>query len=211
MEEKINSATIALALSTYYPKWYKGTLRSVKHTDKVRGDLSLEFLKKAVKRGYKVVVVDAKSNNSFRSQLSSLHGINLLKKKVSMQRSPSRRLAFKKASSLPGVEVIVYSDPEKVSFVEDAIDKVARPIIEDKADIVVPKRKISLFQKTYPLYQYNSETEANKLYSSLLRTNGILPEDSEDLDLFFGPKAFRNDQKILSLFLRKFSLPISKK
>ena len=50
-----NPTDVGLAIITYYPKWYRGKLRSIKHTDKVRGDLALEFFTKATKLGYKVV------------------------------------------------------------------------------------------------------------------------------------------------------------
>lgn len=211
MEIVIDPNSVVLTLSTFYPRWYRGNLRSIKHTDKVRGDLALNLIRRGVKTGYKIVIVDAKSNKSFRKQLDSINGIKLIKKKIPMQRSPSRRLAFKTASKLDGVKVIVYTDPEKVSLVENCIPNVVEPILGNKADIVIPKREENLFKDTYPQYQYFSESEGNKLYNELLRTNEILSKNSEDLDLFFGPKAFKNDPKILSLFLRKFSLPFNKK
>jgi len=211
MEIKINPAAIALALSTYYPKWYKGNLLSVKHTDKIRGDLALELLRKAVNFKYQIVVVDVTSSKSFRKELISIESINLVKRNSSIKRSPSRRLAFKIASKLDGVKVIIYTDPEKVSLVEKSILDVAEPILENRADIVIPKRESKLFETTYPDYQYSSEVEANRLYNELLRTNSLLPTNIPDLDLFFGPKAFKNDPGILSLFLRKSDFPINKR
>lgn len=209
--DKINPAEIAIAFSTYYPKWYRGRLKSFKHTDKIRGDLALELLRKAVNFKYQTVVVDVTSSKSFRKELAYIESINLVKRNSSIKRSPSRRLAFKIACKLAGVKVIIYTDPEKVSLVEKYIRDIAEPILENKADIVIPKRESKLFEITYPDYQYSSEVEANRLYNELLRTNGLLPTNIPDLDLFFGPKAFKNDPKILSLFLRKSDFPINKR
>lgn len=207
----INAAEIAIALSTYYPKWYRGRLKSLKHTDKIRGDLALELLRKAVNFKYQTVVVDVTSSKSFRKELVSIESINLVKRNSPIKRSPSRRLAFKIASKLGGVKVIIYTDPEKVSLAEKSILDIAEPILENKADIVIPKREPNLFKETYPDYQYSSEIEANRLYNELLRTNGLLPTNIPDLDLFFGPKAFKNDPKVLNLFLRKSDFPINKR
>lgn len=38
---RFNPTPLAIAATTSYPKWYRGKLRSIKHTDKVRGDLAL--------------------------------------------------------------------------------------------------------------------------------------------------------------------------
>lgn len=208
--DKINPAEIAIAFSTYYPKWYRGRLKSLKHTDKIRGDLALELLRKAVNFKYQIVVVDVTSSKSFRKELVSIESINLVKRNSSIKRSPSRRLAFKIASKLDGVKVIIYTDPEKVSFIE-FISDVVEPILENNAEIVIPKRESKLFETTYPDYQYSSEVEANRLYNELLRTNDLLPTNIPDLDLFFGPKAFKNDPKILNLFIRKSEFPINKR
>ena len=57
---------------------------------------------------------------------------------------------------------------------------------------------------------YQSETEGNKLYNEILRTQGLLG-DREDFDIFFGPRVFTNKPKIVRLFTKKFKLKISKK
>lgn len=210
MSIKINPSEVAIALSTFYPKWYKGKLRSIKHTDKIRGDLALGLLNKAMELKYQIVVVDVTSSKSFRRQLVTIYGINLVKKNTVMKRSPSRRLAFKIASKLDGVQVIFYTDPEKVSLIE-SIPEIAKPILGDKADIVIPKREDDLFKATYPDYQYSSEVEGSKLYNELLKASGLLATNTTDFDLFFGPKAFKNDPKILNLFIRKPNFSINRK
>ena len=65
----IDPKSIAFAIITYFPKWYKGPLRSIKHTEKVRGDLALELLRKVTADGYVVICVDGQSNKSFHKEL----------------------------------------------------------------------------------------------------------------------------------------------
>ena len=50
-KKSLDSAPVAFAIITYYPQWYRGKLRSLKHTDKVRGDLAIEFFQTALKQG----------------------------------------------------------------------------------------------------------------------------------------------------------------
>lgn len=193
---------IAISASTYYPKWYRGRLRSVKHTDKVRGDLTIEFCEKAISRGYKLVIVDSKSSKSFIKELRKMDKIRVFKSR-SLKRSPARRLAIKAASKLSDVKIIVLTEPEKISILEFLSD-LAKPILRDLTDIVVPKREGNLFCSTYPLYMYESEIEANKLYNEALRSHGLLSRKSEDLDMFFGPRVFANEKRVTSLFMKRF-------
>ncbi len=195
-------SSIALVLITYYPRWYNGKLRSVKHTDKIRGDLALESIQKAQKIGYQIVVVDGRSSVSFRRKLSKIDNIQLIKRR-SVKRSPSKRQGFKRASKLEGVKVVVSTEAEKVSLV-DAIPVLVKPILDNEADIVIPKREEGLFRKTYPRFQYESEIEGNILYNEYLRMYGLLSAGTVELDLFFGPRIFHNDSKIMNLFLRQF-------
>ncbi|MBI4226210.1 hypothetical protein HY612_03815 [Candidatus Roizmanbacteria bacterium] len=205
---KSDPNSIAFAVITYYPKWYRGKLRSIKHTDKVRGDLALEFFRRSKKLGCQVVVADGKSVKTFRNELSQIDGIRIIKRK-SLKRSIARRQAIKIAANLPNVKVIVSSEAEKTSLI-DSIDKIAKPVLENRADIVIPKRNSTLFKETYPSYMYESEIEGNKLYSEILRTDNLL-KGSEDFDMFFGPRVFANKKPVVRLFTRKYHLKISKK
>ncbi len=196
----INPGEIAFAIITFYPKWYKGKLKSFSQTDKIRGDLALEFIRKATSLGYQLVVVDGKSSKSFKKQLKNFQ-ITLIKK-LSPKRSPARRQAFKAASDM-GVRVIVSCEPEKVSVL-DSVPQFSKPILENSTDIVVLKREEKLFKKTYPDYMYESEMEGNKLFNEQLKLYNLLKNGNE-LDMFFGPRAFGNNPKLLSLFSKKFS------
>src|SRR3989344_7286012 len=206
---KADPSCVAITLSTCYPKWYRGKLQSIKHTDKIRGDLAFELLHKANQLGYQVVVVDARSSRSFRKELSLLLRVKIVNR-TSIKRSPAKRLAFKLASKLEGVRVIVYTDPEKVSFVSRRIPYVTNPIIEDRADIIVPKRNPELFKSTYPNYQFGSEMEGNRLYNEQLKMNNLQHPHDDELDMFFGPKVFRNEPNIVNLFMKQYRFYMNK-
>ena len=191
--------TVAITSSTYYPNWYQGPLRSIHHTDKIRGDLDLEFVEKALKLGYYMVVSDGLSTKTFSKKLRSLKTSQLIiLKRKNNGRSAARRLAFARAAKIPGVKAIVYSEAEKISIL-DSLQEIVKPILADTADMVIPARDIKLFERTYPLYMVESEQEGNILYNEYLHLHGLLPKEQQ-LDMFFGPRAFGVNRKILSLF-----------
>lgn len=194
---------VAFAITTLYPRWYNGHLQSVRHTDKIRGDLAITFFERATREGYRVVVVDGKSTKTFHKALKNIPGIHVLKRH-GFKRSPARRQAYKNAASLKDIRVVIATEPEKISLL-DSVASIVEPILTGKADIIIPKRDEALFQSSYPHYQYESETEGNRLYNELLKSEGYLPHQSEDLDVFFGPRVFRNDRQIRSLFMRKYA------
>lgn len=193
------SKQIAFAVITFYPKWHKGKLRSISDTDKIRGDLALEFIQKATDKKFQVVVVDGKSSKSFKSELKKFPNIRFTGRN-GFKRSPAKRKAFKIASKLPDVKVIIATEAEKVSLIDSAAD-IAKPILDGNADIVIPRRKEKLFKETFPDYMFESEVEGNRLYINQLKSHGI--NVPENLDLFFGPRAFANKPKVLNLFYKK--------
>lgn len=204
----IDPQSIAIATSTFYPKWYRGKLRSIKHVDKVRGDLALEFLQKAKEKGYRVVMVDGKSSRTFREEIRKIEDIIVLQKR-NPKRSPAKRKAINRARLLPGIKVIILSDLEKVSIVTDCVPLLVEPVLKGEADIVVAKRDSTLFKESYPFYMYESEIKGNKIYNEILRVHGLLNNSDEDLDMFFGPRAFRNDSKIVKLFMKQYKINIT--
>ncbi|MDP3987638.1 MAG: hypothetical protein Q8P80_00655 [Candidatus Levybacteria bacterium] len=200
-----NPGSVAICTITYYPKWYRGTLKSIKHTDKVRGDLALNLIQSAKDAGYQIIVCDGKSSKSFIRAAKAIPGTKFIQRRT-QKRSPGRRKVIKAASKIPNVEVIVLTEPEKLSFVKDCIFFVVKSIFEGKADIVIPKRDERLFKETYPAYQYESEVEGNSLYNENLLAYNLISPDDLDFDMFFGPRVFRNDPKILSLFMKKYKM-----
>lgn len=201
--------SVAICATTYYPSWYQGKLRSIKHTDKIRGDLALEFARQCSKKNINLIIVDGKSTKTFRKELSKIPKI-IVALRRHPKRSPGKRQAFKMALEIPGVKVIVATEPEKISLIVDCLEKITKPILEDKADIVVGNRNNQLFKKTYPNYMWESETEGNKLYNEFLTLYKLLPPNFPPLDMFFGPRAFKNDPKILKIFLEKHQITLGK-
>ena len=122
-----NPRSVAIVSIAYFPKWYEGTLRSIKHTDKVRGDLALEFCTKAAKLSYQVVIVSGGSK-VFSIELAKIKGIIILKKRGEKP-SFARRMGIRIASKLTGVKAIVISEAEKVSIVTDCIFPIVESII----------------------------------------------------------------------------------
>lgn len=202
--EGINPKEIALVGTTYQPKWYAGPTKSIKHTDKIRGDLILYSIQFAAGVGYKVVIVDGGSAKTFISQIKKIPGVKLFLVKTH-KRSPNKRKAIFEASKIPEVQAIVLTEIEKVSLITDGMQQITYPVIHEGFDIVVPKREDSLFKKSYPDYMYASEVEGNLLYNEALRANGLLSAHEESLDVFFGARVFKNDPKFLKSILSKYA------
>ena len=206
-DNDIDPSSIAVAMITHYPHWYRGKLRSIKNSDKIRGDLALETIQKAKKIGHEVIVADGESAKTFRKELGKIEGIYLIKRR-SMKRRFAKRQTIKKASKLADVQVIIVTEPEKVSLITDCITSLVQPILENKSDIVLPKRNPELFKKTYPSYQFDSETEGNILYNEILRAHGLIEANAENFDIFFGPFALKNSKNVLSLFMKNYPFKV---
>jgi len=202
-EESFDPKKIALAVVTYYPKWYQGKLKSIKHTDKVRGDLALEFAQKTIEGGYHLVIADGKSTKTFQKELQKIPGVIVIKRKTESS-GQGKRIAMERAIRIAGVTVIVLCEPEKVSVITDCMEQMTKPLFEDTADIVIPKRQDNLFKASYPRYMYLSEVEGNGIYNEALRANNLIPKELYDMDSFFGPRAFRNEKQIVALFKRRY-------
>jgi hypothetical protein len=82
---------------------------------------------------------------------------------------------------------IAFTEPEKVDFINHVYD-IAQPLLEEKADVVVPMRNKNLFQQTYPIEQYHSESFANLHFDSLAQQYGGFKDVK--VDWTFGPFAF---------------------
>ena len=200
-ELEFDAHSVAIVAITYFSDWYPGELRNTQDTNKIRGDLALRSFISALRLGYQVVVADGPSSKDFKDNLRQL-GIEPLVRET-MERSVGGRQAIKEAAVLDGVRVIIKTEPEKLSLIEDCVPQIARPIIEGTADIVMPRRNAELNAETYPAYMYESEVLANKWYNDVLHRAGLLPRD-KNLEFFFGPIALRNDPKIVSLFMEQY-------
>src|SRR3989344_784863 len=199
--------SVAVTGITFYPNWYRGSLRSIGDADKVRGDLALDSIAAGIRNGYRMVVADGASSSAFKDELSQLAGLTLVERR-GMERAEGRRQGYVVASGINGVEAIIKTELEKLQVVQRDIPELVSPIIRQDAVIVVGKRNPTLHQQTYPEYQWESEVEANARFNELLHQTGLLHQ-GESLDMFFGPVAFANRPDILGLFLEKyqFTLP----
>lgn len=202
IETEFKPGKVAIAMTTSYPGWYSGELRSIKDTDKVRGDLGLEMIRKAVDRGFNVVVADKDSPEDLRQQFSEL-AVRFISRRKDDTRAFGRKVAIDEASSIPEVKIIIRTEPEKISLL-DFIQEISMPILKKEADIVIPKRRNEEFRASYPPYMYESETFANRRYNSILKEFSILPGETEDLDIYFGPTVIANDPQVVSLFMERY-------
>ena len=74
--------------------------------------------------------------------------------------------------------------------------------MDGRADVVVPERDAEAWA-TYPKFQMEIEQEANRLWNEIMRKNGLLSPD-ENLDMWFGPKFFKNDPELVKLFMEQY-------
>lgn len=205
LNDKINSRSIAIVTSTFYPSWYQGSIRKdcteQEKIDKVRGDLAMEMLTIAKKKNFQIILIDAGSTKEFLKEVAKI-GIKVRKAKDKTL-SPSRQQGFNLASNIKGIKVICWTEPEKVSIPKDCLPQTVLPILKNQADIIVPKRNKESFA-TYPAYQVKNERLANKKWNKMLKDRKLLPKEVEELDVYFGPKFFKNDPRLVKIFLRRY-------
>ena len=160
---------IVLCSSTHYKKTI----------DDVRASCALETAKKAARYSLNLLVVDDTDVN-FRNQLKEL-GATVFEEKVHGM-GTCRRFILDKAGDIAGKDgVVIWLEAEKYNLVEFA-EQLAEPILNGKADMVIPNRDQKLFEETYPKFQIQSESLA-KLF---VHDMGL------DWDVFFGPVAVNN-------------------
>lgn len=198
----LNSQSIAITTTTFYPNWYPGQPLA-SDTNKVRGDLALKMIDMARSKGFQIIVVDGADNKEFKEALIKIGVHPYVESQKGM--SASRQQAFREASNLDTVQVICWLEPEKVSVIADCLPNAVIPILKGKADVIVPKRNEQLFRESYPDYQVKSEQNSNRIWNALLKKYGLRSASNPELDVWFGPKFFRNDPKIVSLFTDQYS------
>ena len=196
---------VAVVLITHYPKWRKGK-QNINNTDKVRGDLALKTIEAALKLGCIVIVSDFRSSKSFKKELSNIKNIVLSHRRTA-KRATGVRDGIKKAAKISEIKCVLLTEPEKLSLITDCLKEIVAPILEGKADIVIPKRKDLLFKQTYPEYMYESEKEGNQTFNEELKSHKLIRPEY-NFDIFFGPKAFLNDKKIVSLFMKQYTFNV---
>ncbi|MBS3137485.1 hypothetical protein J4232_03565 [Candidatus Woesearchaeota archaeon] len=153
-------------------------------SDKLRADLAYQMMQKATQQGYKVVVVDAKSDDGWRSKVRELNGVIFIDEDLSKYRGESfigksRRQCLDVAANAGSYKVIVWTEPEKHPMISNELmisDKLikvyplsdfASVVLAQQADIVVPRRKDNL--KSYPLQQQFEELTGNLTLLDMVR------------------------------------------
>ncbi len=205
LKTNISTRTIAIVTTTFYPFWYPGVLKnnSIEQlkVDKIRGDLAIEMLNEAKKKKFQIVLIDAGSSSIFIKEITRI-GIKVIRSK-NKKLSPSRQYGFNLASKMKGVKVICWLEPEKIDIIKNTLPQAVIPILNNKADIVVPKRDKKSFS-TYPSFQAKIEESANKRWNSKLKEHELISKDEEELDIWFGPKFFKNDPKLINIFQKSY-------
>lgn len=141
--------------------------------DDTRGQLAFKTCRGAVERGFEIIVVDGSPSQEFKAELWNTGARVVDQTEKGM--GPSRRQTFSEGLGC-GREVIVWLEPEKHSLVP-LLDDCIRPVSEEGADIVIPRRRT--FQN-YPHYQQWSEMTANWLLGDVT--------GRYDLDFYVGPR-----------------------
>lgn len=209
-EFSFDQRSVGIAVTTYYPAWYKGKYKNIGDVDKIRGDLALKFIAKANAAGMEIAVVDGKSSFAFLKKLRETKSVRVFLCS-GLKRSPARRKAIGELAALSHVRCIILTEPEKLSLLNtDCLFDIVKPILNHDADIVIPKRDPKLFEKTYPEFQYQSERLGNNEIHRMLKQYGVY-SGHEVFDFFFGASVFRNDSRMISLYQNIFSLKMSNK
>lgn len=172
-----------------------GDIRNPEDTDNVRGDLGFETFEKALSHGVRVVTSDGGSSEDFLTSIEGLthQGLTVVRSEIS-DRAYQRRNSFRGGLALPGVVVVVYTQPEKVRLM-DFLEEITYPILSKTAEVVIPRRIPEVARPTYPGYQWDSEMEVNETYNKLVDVRR---------DWFFGSFAFSADPEVAELFLKKY-------
>ena len=177
--------------------------------DSVRGALAIEFAQQTLEN-QSLTIVDGGSSDSFRTVLDS-QGIAWhpeTEKGMGGSRRQSLRHMLKDMWTSPELFIGIWSEPEKVDVIR-FFPQIIQPIIDGKADIVIPRRTPASLA-TYPRFQIESEVQANMDLDTLLVEYGILPnlggKNFYRYDFMFGPWAFRCTKEIIQLLTQKFDI-----
>ena len=171
---------IAIGTTTFYKKGMpNGGLRA---------GLAERVIKTAVDMGYKMVVVDGSPEEWFPRSIEE-SGAMIYRETPGGGIGESRRECIQYAHNL-GTPVVAWMEPEKLDYVKEVI-KTAIPILEGKANLVVPDARIMTPQgyrlHGYPTSQQNEELYGDDCWREL---TGL------DLDIWRGPRTWtRNSSK----------------
>lgn len=191
---------VSIAAATFYPSWPDDKV------DEVRGNLAIQTVHEIKKRGIPLFISDGGSSKKFLSEISGPGSNIYIQENHGL--SAGRRQALTQASHKRNTLAIGLFEPEKISFIKDCFIQSLQPILENKADLVIPKRDERSFL-SYPNYQASSEKLLNSILCSLItdllkKHDKPIPPDINEIDFLFGPKVISNKPFILDLFMDKY-------
>jgi hypothetical protein len=199
--EVFDPGSVAYVMNVRYPTWRPGDVVS-NEIDQVRGNQALETIKKALAAGHKVIVGVASDNSPYFAEALSDSGA-IIVRRDKPDKTNGFLLGLKRATKEHGVKAIMFMQPEKNGLINSA-EELSRPIRENLADVVVPKRNDRLFKETIPKYMYDMETGNNVYARRLLKKLWLekrKPEepipDFDQIDYFFGTAMVSNDAEML--------------
>ncbi len=146
-------------------------------SDVIRADCARNMIKTARDLGYSIVLVDGGSPQELLDKFQE-YGVKVFAEREKGM-GKGRRQAFEEAYNLDK-PVLAWLEPEKQSYIPE-LWKTITPILKNKADIVIPKRK-SL--ETYPELQKIEEKVGNLFFKNLT---------GNDLDVWFGPRTWNRN------------------
>lgn len=210
-EFEFDPKSIAVVTATRYPE-YKGfidtnaisslTPAQIADTDTIRGNLALQTVREASKRGYNMLVSEGGSNQAFLDDLHNIAGVTVLKR-PKPQRAVGKRQVYETAAGIPDIQATVWLEAEKTPLVP-FVPNIVQPILQDEADIIIIGREEKIWKDTWPPYMYQMEKEANQKWNGILHTFSLLPQN-ENLHMFCGPRAFRNSPEMVDIWTEKYS------
>jgi hypothetical protein len=157
---------VAIAMTTFY--------RADSESDRIRAKIAKRTIRNATESGYNIVVVDGGSFEEFLRELES-YGLRITPQKEKGMEA-SKREVFQAAYD-SGRKVVTATEPEKEGYIAN-IPRVVRPILEGKADLVIPDRRPL---RNYPALQVEAESFGDLCW---FRLTGY------DLDMWSGLRAF---------------------
>ncbi|MBL7100450.1 MAG: hypothetical protein ISS23_00680 [Nanoarchaeota archaeon] len=170
-DSRIKELTDKIVIAT--TTWYNPDLEG----DNLRAKITKNSIKRATDLEYQVMIVDGGSSDELLKYFETCGAKVFSQTNKGM--GTGRRQVIKEAYNT-NREIIAWTEPEKEDYIPEII-KTAVPIIEDIADLVVPKRK-SL--KSYPLEQQYAEKLGNLFWKELT---------GYDLDMWSGPRTWKRE------------------
>ena len=155
-------------------------------SDMIRTEIAKKLIRSSTGLGYKIVVVDGGSSDEILEEFEKSGALVKLQTKPGI--GNSRREAIDYATGLKR-DLVAWAEPEKGDYIQE-LWKTALPIIEGKADMVIPDRRPL---SGYPVDQKYAEDLGNLFWKDL---TGV------DLDMWSGPRTWRRD---LSIYFTEYN------